>query len=144
MNGSDAWSDRGSASVWLVGAVGVLLVVVVAAVHLGAAVVARHQAESAADLAALAGAGRAVAGERAACERVAGITERMRVRLDSCRLLGWDVLVEVSARPAGPVGRFGAATARARAGPVERLGAAARARTGPAGCSDHAPACADP
>lgn len=124
MSGRGDWSDRGSASVWLVSVLGVLLAIVVAAVHLGGVVVARHQAESAADLAALAGAGRVVAGERAACERAAEIIERMRVHLGSCRVHGWDVLVEVSARPPGPMGRFGVAKARARAGPVD--------------CSDHA------
>lgn len=110
--------DRGSASVWSAGALAALLAVVVAMVHLGGVTIARHQAESAADLAALAGAGRAVAGERAACARAGQITDRMRVRLDSCRLQGWDVLLEVSARPAGLLGRFGVTTARARAGPV--------------------------
>lgn len=118
MNSRGDRSDRGSASVWAVGALAALLAVVVAVVHLGGVAVARHQAESAADLAALAGAGRVVAGEPAACERAGEITGRMRVRIDSCRVQGWDVLLEVSARPAGPVGRFGAATARARAGPV--------------------------
>jgi secretion/DNA translocation related TadE-like protein len=118
-SGRGVRSDRGAASVWSMGAVVALLSVTVAVLHLGGVAVARHQAESAADLAALAGAGRVVVGERAACERAARITERMRVRLDSCQARGWDVLVQVSARPAGPVGRFGAAVARARAGPVD-------------------------
>lgn len=122
MSTVDCRSDRGSASVWSAGALGALLTVVVALVHVGGIAVARHQAESAADLAALAGAGRVVAGEQAACERAGRMTERMRVRLDSCRVHGWDVLVEVSARPSGPTGRFGAATARARAGPADHAG----------------------
>lgn len=113
-------ADRGSASVWSAGALAALLAVVVAVVHLGGVTIARHQAESAADLAALAGATRTVAGERAACARAGEITDRMRVRLDSCRVQDWDVLLEVSARPAGPLGRFGVTTARARAGPVGR------------------------
>lgn len=121
MNSHGDRSDRGSASVWSVGALAALLAVAVAVVHLGGVAVARHQAEAAADLAALAGAGRVVAGERAACERAGEIIDHMRVRLDSCLVRGWDVLVEVSAHPAGPVGRFGAATARARAGPVGQL-----------------------
>lgn len=123
MSTVDYRSDRGSASVWLAGALGALLTVVVALVHLGGIAVARHQAESAADLAALAGAGRVVAGEQAACELAGWTTERMRVRLDSCRVRGWDVLVEVSARLSGPMGRFGVATARARAGPADHAGA---------------------
>ncbi|MGH4022817.1 MAG: Rv3654c family TadE-like protein [Pseudonocardiaceae bacterium] len=113
-----AESDRGAATVWSAGALAVLLVVAMAGVHLGGALVARHQAESAADLAALAGAVRAIAGERPACDRALRVTDRMRVRLESCRVAGWDVLVEVSARPGGPLARFGVAEARARAGPA--------------------------
>jgi len=85
-----------------------------------AAVVARHQAESAADLAALAAAGTAVAGERHACGEARWVAEQMGVELRSCRLSGWDALVEVAASPPGVLGQFGAAVARARAGPVER------------------------
>lgn len=113
-----AHSDRGSATVWSVGALVVVLVVALAGITLGGVLVARHQAESAADLAALAGAGRAIAGQRPACERARRVTDRMQVRLESCRVTAWDVLVEVSARPGGRLGRFGAAEARARAGPA--------------------------
>lgn len=112
--------DRGVATVWAVGAIAVLLGVALFGMHLGAALVARHQAESAADLAALAGAGAVVAGEQAACAEAGRITERMRVRLLSCQVRGWDVSVEVAARPAGATGVFGQATGRARAGPFSR------------------------
>jgi hypothetical protein len=44
----------------------------------------------------------------------------MRVRLTSCRLSGWDVLVEVSGVLPGGLDRFGAVTAHSRAGPVDR------------------------
>ncbi|MQA14392.1 MAG: hypothetical protein GEV09_09520 [Pseudonocardiaceae bacterium] len=118
MSSDVARCDRGSATVWSVGAIAALLTVAAVLVQLGGVSVARHQAESAADLAALAGAGRAVAGAATACERAGSITDRMRVHLESCRVQGWDVLVEVSARPGGPLGNVGVATARARAGPV--------------------------
>lgn len=110
--------DRGVATVWAVGAIAVLMSLAVFGLHLGQAVVVRHQAESAADLAALAGAGMVVAGERYACAQARRVTDRMRVQLMSCRTRGWDVLVDVAAQPGGWLGALGAATGRARAGPV--------------------------
>ncbi|MGH3873579.1 MAG: Rv3654c family TadE-like protein [Pseudonocardiaceae bacterium] len=118
MTGVSAGDDRGMATVWAAGAIAVLMSVAVVGVYLGQAVVVRHQAESAADLAALAGAGMAVAGEQHACTQARRVTDRMRVRLVSCRTRGWDVLVEVAARPAGRLATLGTATAQARAGPV--------------------------
>jgi len=44
----------------------------------------------------------------------------MGVALRSCRLSGWDALVEVAAKPPVVLGEFGPAVARARAGPVQR------------------------
>lgn len=110
--------DRGAATVWSAGVIAVLVSVAVFGMHLGAAMVARHHAESAADLAALAGAAQAATGEQYACTQARRITDRMRVQLASCRLRDWDVLVEISAQPPGWLGSLGAATAQARAGPV--------------------------
>jgi secretion/DNA translocation related TadE-like protein len=91
------------------------MVVMTAVLWFGAAVVARHQAEGAADLAALAAASVAVDGERAACAEARWVVERMGAVLRSCRLSGWDALVEVDVA----FGPFGSAAGRARAGPVE-------------------------
>lgn len=110
--------DRGVATIWAAGAIAVLMVLAVFGLHLGEAVIARHQAEAAADLGALAGAGMMLAGERYACDQASRVTDRMRVQLVSCRMHGWDVLVEVAARPPGWLGGLGAAIGRARAGPV--------------------------
>ncbi|HEV7450955.1 MAG TPA: Rv3654c family TadE-like protein [Pseudonocardiaceae bacterium] len=110
--------DRGVATVWSAGAIAVLMSLAVFGLYLGEAMVVRHQAESAADLAALAGAGTVVAGERYACTQARRVTDRMRVQLVSCRTRGWDVLVDVAARPVGWLGALGAATGRARAGPA--------------------------
>ena len=110
--------DRGVATVWAAGAIAILMSLTVFGLHLGGAILARHQAQSAADLAALAGAGSAVAGEQAACSRVRAVTERMRVRLVACSVREWDVLVQVTARPGGPLGGLGEATGQARAGPA--------------------------
>lgn len=112
-------SDRGVATVWAAGAVAVLMSMAVFGLHLSTAMVARHHVESAADLAALAGAGMVVAGERYACAQARQVTDRMRVQLLSCRTQGWDVLVEAATRPAGWLGELGVATGRARAGPVD-------------------------
>ncbi|HEX2301825.1 MAG TPA: Rv3654c family TadE-like protein [Pseudonocardiaceae bacterium] len=108
------------ATVWAAGAIAVLLSLTVFGLHLGGVLLTRHHAQSAADLAALAGAASAVAGERAACSRVQVVTDRMRVRLMACSVRGWDVLVRVSARPGGLVGVLGDATGQARAGPVDQ------------------------
>jgi secretion/DNA translocation related TadE-like protein len=110
--------DRGVATVWAAGAIAVLLSMAVFGVYLGEAVVIRHHAESAADLAALAGAAQVIAGEQYACAQARRVTDRMRVRLVSCHTRGWEILLDVAARPEGWLGGLGAATARARAGPV--------------------------
>jgi secretion/DNA translocation related TadE-like protein len=110
--------DSGVATVWAAGAVAVLLVVLLGALHLGSAVVARHRAESAADLAALAAAARAVEGEERACAAARAVAVRAGADVLGCRLVGWDALVEAgTALPFGLPGAE-AATGRARAGPA--------------------------
>ncbi|TVT30268.1 flp pilus-assembly TadE/G-like family protein [Amycolatopsis rhizosphaerae] len=109
--------DQGTATIWVAGAVAALAAVLAALLAFGAAIVSRHQAGAAADLAALAAAGHAERGAEAACGQARLVTEEMAVRLTACRLEQWDALVEVTAE--GPAG-FGPAMARARAGPVQR------------------------
>jgi secretion/DNA translocation related TadE-like protein len=116
----ERFADRGSMTVLAAGAVAAMTVVSLWLLWFGSAVVTRHRAESAADLAALAAASRAVAGERRACDEARWVTWRMGVELRSCRLSGWDALVEVVATPSGVPADFRPATAKARAGPVER------------------------
>jgi secretion/DNA translocation related TadE-like protein len=118
--------DRGAASVWTAAGILVVLTVATAVVWVVAATTTRHRAESAADLAALAAAGVALDGERSACGRARWVAERMRVELSSCRLVGWDALVEVTAEPSDLFAGLGPAAARARAGPVERAAEARR------------------
>lgn len=103
---------------WVAGAIAVVFVVVLGGVWLAAATVARHRADSAADLGALAAASHVRAGSRVACARAGWVAGRMRAELGRCSVEGWDVSVEVTVRPAGSLGRFGVASARARAGPV--------------------------
>jgi secretion/DNA translocation related TadE-like protein len=83
----------------------------------GAATVARHRAQMAADLAALAAALRAWDGQSAACDRAADLSARNGASLVACRLEGLDAVVTVEVRVAGGVGWR--AQASARAGPVE-------------------------
>lgn len=111
-------ADTGMATVWA--AIGVAGLVVVAYVVwlLGGAVLARHRAGSAADLAALAAAGHADRGAVEACTHARRVTQRMRGVLRECRLEGWDALVVVELVGSGPLEPFGPATGRARAGPV--------------------------
>jgi secretion/DNA translocation related TadE-like protein len=105
---------------WTVGGIGAVAAVLGGLLWFAIAVVTRHRAESAADLAALAAAGNAAAGEERACADARWVTEQMDVELLSCRLSGWDALVEVTAAAPAGLGIFGPAAARARAGPVER------------------------
>ncbi|MGH3846196.1 MAG: Rv3654c family TadE-like protein [Pseudonocardiaceae bacterium] len=110
--------DRGVATVWAAGAIAVLVSMAVFGLHLGAAMVARHHTESAADLAALAGASDVIADEQYACAQARRVTDRMRVQLASCHVSGLDLLVEAAVQPSGWLGGLGAATGRARAGPA--------------------------
>lgn len=110
--------DRGAATIWIIAAIAALLLFAGGILAVGASAVTRHRAAGAADLAALAAADYAPDGEQAACGWARWVTDRMRVRLISCDLDGWDALVRTSADPPGPLARFGAATAHARAGPA--------------------------
>jgi len=111
--------ERGSATVWVVALAGLLAALGAAGVLVGAAVAGRHRATSAADLAALAGASRAVLGDPSACAVAARIAAANGALLASCaQLAGAEVQVEVRVPvPLGPLGS-GEARARARAGPA--------------------------
>ena len=93
--------------------VAVLLFVTGAGAYLGSAVVARHRAQAAADLAALAAAARLPAGVSAACTRATAVAREMRVDDVQCRIADLDVVVTVAVS----VAFAGVALAAARAGP---------------------------
>jgi len=109
--------DSGVATIWTAMAVAALAGVAVLACWLGAAVLARHRAESAADLGALAAAAHAAEGPTRACERARWVADRMAVSLLTCRWQRLDAFVEVQAPGLGLAGLPGPA-ARARAGPA--------------------------
>jgi secretion/DNA translocation related TadE-like protein len=92
----------------------VLLTVTGGVAQLGAAVLARHRAQAAADLAALAAAGRLPAGADAACAQADAVARAMRAGTTNCVVDDLDVVITVEAG----VSRWGTATAAARAGPA--------------------------
>ena len=96
----------------------VLLWVTAAGAYLGSVVVARHRAQAAADLAALAAAARLPSGAAAACARATAVAREMRVDRAQCGVDGLDVVVTVRVA----VAFAGAARAAARAGPVDTGG----------------------
>ena len=106
--------DDGSATVLVVAMAGVLMFVMVGLSAVGGLVTAQRRAQSAADLAALAG---AAAVEADACAAALRVARANAASLDGCAVTGRDVRVTVSV--AGPrlVGRDPRITAEARAGP---------------------------
>ncbi|WP_374387879.1 Rv3654c family TadE-like protein [Streptomyces sp. D2-8] len=110
--GQSACSDRGSASVWSVGAIAVLCVVFGVVLALGQAVVIRHRAAGGADLAALAAADHWADGGTAACARAGRVARAQGVRLVRCEVAG-EISDVTAASGRGPL----TAEVRARAGP---------------------------
>jgi len=96
-----------------------LVAVTVGGAHVGAAIVARHRAQAAADLAALAAAASIVEGEAHACARAVELARAMGTAAVSCSVDGLDVVVTVDAPTDVSVFRMGPARAVARAGPGE-------------------------
>lgn len=110
--------ERGSASVWVL-AVGVAVVVFGAfGASIGAAVVARHQAQAAADLGALAAAAHAVEGAHVACARAARVVSANDARMITCTVTGLEAVVSAEMRAAGLAASLRPARASARAGPA--------------------------
>lgn len=113
--------DRGSATVWSVGAIAVLCVVFGAVLALGQAVVARHRAAGGADLAALTAADHWTRGSAEACARAERVARAQGTRLVRCVVVGEISDVSVAAGP-------------------EPFAAEVRARAGPAGTAPGVPA----
>jgi secretion/DNA translocation related TadE-like protein len=106
-------SDRGSATIWSLGAIAVLCAVFGAVLALGHAVVVRHRAAGAADLAALAAADHWDEGSAGACARAERVAAAQGARLVRCAIAG-----EVSDVTAGSGRGPFTAEVRARAGPA--------------------------
>lgn len=110
--------DRGAASIFVL-AVGLVLVAAgLAGAAVGAARVGRHEARTAADLGALAGAARAIEGHAAACAQAARLVAANDARLTSCRVDGLEIVVAAEVVVTPLPGLTRRATAAARAGPL--------------------------
>lgn len=109
--------DEGAATVWAAGLLLLVTFVALALAGVGGVLVAHRQAQAAADLAALGGAGALQEGGEA-CAVAAAIAARNGAQLLECREEGVEIVVtaQVTADgiPAGPWRLVG----RARAGPV--------------------------
>ena len=108
--------DSGAVTVLVAVLVAMLVTVMMGGVWLGSAVVARHRAQAAADLAALAAAVRLPGGAVAACREAQDLAEAMRATVRGCQVERLDVVVTVTARVGGRVAAE--ARAAARAGPA--------------------------
>ena len=110
--------DRGSAVIWVLACGAVLMVFAIAIAARTCAVFARHRAEVAADLAALAAAGRiGVGGDP--CASAAAIAARNRARLASCAVAldpGGTVRIQVVEHVGLPLVGVRDVSASARAG----------------------------
>lgn len=104
--------DRGSATVWTTMAITTLCVVFAVVLTMGQAVVARHRAGAAADLAALAAADTALDGAAEACAEADRVARAQGAEVVRCAVTG--EIADVTA-----LVRFGgyAPAVRARAGP---------------------------
>ncbi|HEX8496408.1 MAG TPA: Rv3654c family TadE-like protein [Actinomycetales bacterium] len=109
--------DRGSATVLVLTVCLVAVLLSTAVASVGAAVVARHRAQVAADLGALAGAdvtlGR-VPGEP--CARAGAVVRAGGAQLTRCSVVGTDVLIGTSVGTSAGASLLGPAVASARAG----------------------------
>ncbi|MET3807058.1 secretion/DNA translocation related TadE-like protein [Nakamurella sp. UYEF19] len=116
--GSDeyhAGTDDGVATIFACLAVCLMILVTGLGIRFGGAILARQQAENAADLGALAGAAVILSGQTAACARATQVVGANGGSLTACAADGFDLLVQVQV-DASAWG--GDATAHARAGPV--------------------------
>lgn len=112
--------DRGSAGVWVLALSGVLLLAGAASVLAGLAIISRHEAGTAADLAALAAASQALSGSDIACASAEEIAQLNGADMQSCSL-GSEGVVAVTVTVTVQFGSLGLGIARAdaRAGPAE-------------------------
>lgn len=110
-------SDKGAVAVLVALVLGLLVLVVGFVLVIGSVASARHRADSAADLSALAAAASWPWGEELACDQARWVVDRMRMRLDECRVNGQTAHVVVTATVSG----LGRITARAAAGPVAEM-----------------------
>jgi secretion/DNA translocation related TadE-like protein len=121
MSGQGEDRSAGSATIWMVAAIAVVVAALSIGLALGGVATAERQAAGAADAAALAGAAATVAGSATACQRAADLAELNAARLTGCVVSGAIVTVSVAVTLPAMLAKFGAATGRARAGPASLI-----------------------
>ena len=110
--------DEGSGTVAVLGIVAVLATCCLMAAALFQGAAARHRAESAADLAALAAAQAVIDGRTSgSCSAAEGLASRNGAVLTSCVVRGEEAWVTTAVNVRGVLAGLGPATARAHAGP---------------------------
>lgn len=95
-----------------------MVAIALGGVWVGGAAVARHRAQAAADLAAVAAAARLPLGPDAACAQARNIAAAMGAAVSGCDIQNLDVVVAVTVWPGSRI--EGEARAAARAGPAGR------------------------
>ncbi|WP_197042511.1 Rv3654c family TadE-like protein [Microbispora rosea] len=116
--GGPSSRERGSATIWTIALMTAVWAMAMVVVQVGVARVARHRAQSAADLGALGAARVALAVPDEACRRAGAITVANGASLRSCSLSGGVAEVAVTVRFVVPLLGPATATASASAGPV--------------------------
>ncbi|WP_396897535.1 Rv3654c family TadE-like protein, partial [Nocardia colli] len=112
-------ADDGAATVFACLALAGLIVATLMIGQVGVVVVTRHQAQAAADLAALAAAGALTEGADAGCAAAGEVARRMGTRMQECEVAEWDATVIVNRNVPMSLLVVGMVRAVARAGPVE-------------------------
>ncbi|MGW0328806.1 Rv3654c family TadE-like protein [Nocardia sp. NPDC003183] len=112
-------ADGGGATAFVCVALAGLICLTLLVGQVGVAVVARHRAQGAADLGALAAAGLLAESAETACGEAGEIARRMGVRVRRCSVAQWDVVVDVEVNVSAGVFGMRTVQASARAGPVE-------------------------
>jgi secretion/DNA translocation related TadE-like protein len=112
-------SDSGIATLWGLAIIGILLLFAAVAAGVVSLIGARHQAETAADLAALAGAQTVAYGDGDPCQVASWVAVANRGRLTRCAVDGDSVEVRVEVESPRLLGQTWTLTGRARAGPAD-------------------------
>ncbi|QSB05451.1 Rv3654c family TadE-like protein [Natronoglycomyces albus] len=110
--------EEGSASVVLTGVLAVIVILAAGFITVSNATVARHQAQGAADVAALAGARVVASQPDSVCDLASNLAAENAATLYECRSTDFEVIVRVSVEAKGAAALFGPAHAVARAGPT--------------------------
>ncbi|MEW5810821.1 MAG: Rv3654c family TadE-like protein [Actinomycetota bacterium] len=119
---SRACEEVGAATVLAAFLIAAVVAALSAGALLGSAVIARHRAAAAADLAALSAAAALPAGRETACATAASVAGSMASTVVRCDVDGLDVIVTAEAAMRFGATVMGAATAAARAGPQDAQG----------------------